>query len=188
MSQQQDAEALLSQVEGVQRKTREDANPVWFPLILFGILSLASAPFGFIEDGKGLGFFWIIAGPAGSALTGWYMTRHDRRLGLHKPGWAQLITAAALIITAFAVVDEGIGHDSEVLTATGPFFVVAAAYAVFAWLSRSALVARLSATMLLIAIVLSLWLPNGAEVIGSALLGVATLASGVHDYRRRNSR
>ncbi|GIF71258.1 hypothetical protein [Asanoa siamensis] len=95
---------LLESVTALRRRTRADRQAYWFPLVLFGLLTAAAAPF-YVEsvapfDGKpapadahplaalggvfldrsaALGWYWLVALVAGFLATlAWYHWRAER--------------------------------------------------------------------------------------------------------------
>ena len=59
------ASHLLDEVTEVRSRTRTHLQSFWFPVTLFGVITLLSAPFTLIGDGAGVAWFWCIAGPLG---------------------------------------------------------------------------------------------------------------------------
>src|SRR4051794_41928922 len=72
----------LQEVEAVRRRTRAAVHPAWFPMLVFGLLGLASIPFGFIGSGLGTALFWLVASPAGGIATSRYYREQARTVGV----------------------------------------------------------------------------------------------------------
>lgn len=100
---------LLASMATLRRRTRAARHAYWFPLILFGLLTVAAAPLyvestapsdgrlpvevhplaalggGFLERSAALGWYWLAALVAGYLLSlGWYRWRGER-MGLRTP-------------------------------------------------------------------------------------------------------
>ena len=101
---------LLASMTALRRRTRADRNAYWFPLVLFGLLTVAAAPLyvestepagmralpedshplaalggDFLERSAALGWYWLVALVAGYLLSlGWYHWRGER-MGLRTP-------------------------------------------------------------------------------------------------------
>ena len=137
------AAETLQQVEGARRRTRSDLTAFWFPLVLFGALTLVSAPVAVLSNAATLGAYWAVAGPVGGIATGWYYWRREQRLGVEGPALPYVATAVAVLVGALLAGGIGAASGSELASGAGPNLVVAAGLLVFAWLDRSAAVAAL---------------------------------------------
>ncbi|MGB6454770.1 MAG: hypothetical protein WBH47_09810, partial [Streptosporangiaceae bacterium] len=123
---------LLAEVRAVRRRARLARHAYWFPLVLFGLLTLASVPFyireypvgsgvfetgpglrvlqsgflggpGLLEVAKGTAYFWLGAMLLGiTATVLWYRWRGNR-IGLRTPARGYLITGLALISLALLI-------------------------------------------------------------------------------------
>lgn len=119
--------ALLQEVGALRRRTRVDRHAYWFPLLLFGVLTLGSLPlyverwpcggadvcsetFGpgqralFALGGSVLGqsvrigWYWLAALLAGGLATVWWYRWHARRRGVQgRVGVALLVGLVALV-------------------------------------------------------------------------------------------
>jgi hypothetical protein len=102
-------EALLADVAALRRAARRDRHAYWLPLTLFGVLTLASAPFyvdpvgpdalrvprrGPALTGLGgdlllhsstIGWFWLAALIGGFLISLWWYRRHALRAGVQTP-------------------------------------------------------------------------------------------------------
>src|SRR5947207_8666438 len=106
------SEVSLSEVEDLRRRTRRTASPSWLPFFVFGALCLGAVPFALPGDGYD-GFYWLVAGPAGGALTWWLAQRRGTSLGIldrHIPLYAAII--AGMVFGATAIGWAGAGSDS----------------------------------------------------------------------------
>lgn len=131
-----DAAGLVNELRRLRRNARSARHAYWFPLVLFGLLTVAAIPF-YAAPGPSvgitvrplpllpvlgglpattiqdyLGYYWLVALLGGLALTlGWYR-RHARRIGLKTPARAYLITVTAL---------TGLALILPLLARLGPF-------------------------------------------------------------------
>lgn len=121
-------EELLSDLARLRRQARTARHAYWFPLVLFGLLALASTPFymsdvtqpgggvavlqvpgppsllGGEQGGRDsllLSWYWTLALIAGYLLTWAWYRRHQRRVGLRTPARAFTTTGIALAALAF---------------------------------------------------------------------------------------
>jgi hypothetical protein len=129
--------SLLSEIGRLRRRTRADLQGIWFPLVLFGALSMASALVALRFGGVPLGLFWVVAAPAGSAVTAVYYRRRARRIGLEAPATPYVITAAVLVLGAFLTGGLGGALGVATVSALGPPLCVSAGYLLFARLAHS---------------------------------------------------
>ncbi len=171
----QEAVEVLRHLEDVQARTRRAVQAFWFPLVLFGALTLASVPVAFLDDGPAVAVFWAVAGPLGGAAVAWHYRRSERHVGAGRSGGLYVATAIGLLGAAFLLPAVTTGDLQDVVSA----FAVAAAYLVFAWLDRSAVLAVLAAMLAavpLVALAADLSRPGA---VTAAITGAVTLAVGV---------
>jgi hypothetical protein len=133
-----DPRALIDEIDALQRRSRDLLAAFWFPLVLFGVLTLASAVF---TGGDATGVFWAFAGPIGSVITGVFYAR--RKVGIDRPARPYVATAAALIVGAFVAA----GVAAENWKSPAAMLAVAIGYAVFAALERSWIVVATAVVM-----------------------------------------
>jgi hypothetical protein len=119
---------LLTELAGLRRRARTARHAYWFPLVLFGLLTIGAAPLYLVTPGPGnLGTTAITAGPfilgglgitAGGFYTAWYWAvalvagylltllwyrRHARQAGIQTPARGYLITGIVLTVLAVGV-------------------------------------------------------------------------------------
>lgn len=165
----------IDHVRRLQDRTRHDLDSFWFPLVLFGLLTLASVPFAVAESGEPIAIFWTAAGPAGGAAIGWYYHRREPRIGASRSGLPFMLVGGGLIVAAFVLPAVTTGALQEVVSA----FAVGAAYLVFARLTRSP---QLAALGLVVATIAALALMSDLDRPGAlvaATTGAAILATGL---------
>ncbi|HET7012606.1 MAG TPA: hypothetical protein VFI65_01765 [Streptosporangiaceae bacterium] len=162
-----DPAGLLSELGQLRRNARSARHAYWFPLVLFGLLTVAAIPFyvtpgfsggsgpdlpilggygGFIVQSY-LGYYWLAALLLGLALTMWWYRRHARRIGLRTPARAYLITVGA--VTVLALVLPFLARLGPfrfinlavpadlIIRGTFPFLIIAIGLCVLAWAERS---------------------------------------------------
>ncbi|MEP7023766.1 MAG: hypothetical protein ABJB47_08130 [Actinomycetota bacterium] len=117
---------LLGEMQALRRQARDARHAYWFPLVLFGLLTCAAAPF-YIVPGRvswvtssglplpmlgrfagfmvqpGLGYYWLAALLGGLLLTLLWYRRNARRVGLQTPARAYLGTVAGLTTAALVI-------------------------------------------------------------------------------------
>ena len=164
-----DPQVLLADAEGIRSRTGSLLHSYWFPLVLFGTLSVLSAPLNLIGDGRWVGLFWIVAAPLGSVATGRQSRRREERVGIAAPPLPYILTAAALILgTMVSGIGGGVtGHEQ--LADMGPYVFIGLGYLLFARLHRSRLVA---------AIAVGLLIADGLMIVANAGDAGAWLAAG----------
>ena len=178
-SSPQDAADVLDHVESLERRTRSLLQAFWFPLVVFGALTMASAVVQWVWPGPAVGVYWAAAGLLGGAAVGRYYHARELRLGLSTPATPSLLTAAGLVAGAFLLPAITNGDLQQVVST----FAVAAGYLVFACLDRSRTLAGLAVVM---AVVPVLVLASGVDhpgAVNAAAVGAVTLVTGFASRR-----
>jgi len=186
---QQNPAETLRDIELIRTRTQQQLNHFWFPLMLFGGLSMVSAVVGAVYGGPAVGMFWLIFGPLGGAATGLYYHKRESRLGVETNPVPWIATAIGIMVGCFASGYGGGVLDLPVLSTLGPLLSIAAGYLIFGRLARSMAIS-VSAVVLAIA-VLVMWLLGTPEVtsqIGAALYGALTFFIGFVSRRREVGR
>ncbi len=167
----------LHKVDEVRQRTRAAVHPVWFPMLVFGLLGLASLPLSRIGEGKATGLFWLVAGPAGGFATARYYGTRAVSLGVGMRGRAH--TALGIVIFLSAWITGFLSH-----TAAGPMLAVSLGYLLFARLERSWPVAGVAAALGLAAVVIAITDPTDGDIILTLLFGLAFTVTGLILRRR----
>lgn len=128
---------LLHDVERLRQRTRSHLQAIWFPLVVFGGLSMMSAAVAWRFGGPSLGVFWLAAAPAGSVVTAVFYRRREHRIGLEAPPAPYVVAAIGIILGAFLTGGLGGALGAAAVSAIGPPLCVSAGYLVFARLARS---------------------------------------------------
>jgi hypothetical protein len=172
MSANEELAATLQQVEEVRQRTRVDVHPIWFPMVLFGVLGILSTPFLFVWDGAGMGLYWLVAGPAGGVATARYYRNRALSLGAGVRGGAYVAIGVAILVGAWVG-----GAVSE--SAAVPLLAVSAGYLGFAWLDKSWPVAGVAAVLAVTSAVFAITDPAHGDVLLTVFSGAAFTVTGL---------
>lgn len=175
-----DPATTLRQLDEVRNRTRAAVHPAWFPLVLFGVFGMASAPFCAIGHGLGVGLFWLVAGPAGGIATSAYYHRRSLTLGAGVSGRPYWAVAAGIFVACWIA---GVSGSERVQTA-GPMLAVAVGYLAFAYLERSRAVAAVAGVLALVAVAVGVTGVANGCVILSLVFGAAFTGTGLVLRRR----
>jgi hypothetical protein len=144
--QRDQAIELLGTAQGLQRRIRAAARRSWFPLTVFGVITLAStplyaerpAPSGLVRESfvggfvvpnpQRLSLFWLIAAAAGYAATVLYYRWRDRTTGVVGRVWPFVVTGVGLFALLILVSPGGlelVGLSSSLTpwTVVGDLFI-----------------------------------------------------------------
>lgn len=167
------AAQTLELLEGIRARTRADLGSAWFPLVVFGVLTLASSPVIVLAGPAAFGWYWTVVGPVGGVIVGGYYAIGQRRKGILAPSGWPLVIAVAILAGTLGLGWYGATAGSPLLAAVGPPLIVAGGYLAFSWLGRDVLLA---------VVALGLAGLTGALVVGGldpqALTATLTLAYG----------
>jgi hypothetical protein len=137
------ARETLDEVAGLRRRTRLARQAFWFPLILFGLLTLASGPL-YVGHPRPYGrilVFWLIAAPAAYIATGAFYRWWARRRGVATTWRTFVVTGICLFmaLAALAWNDFRILPVVNALSVHGlfPLVLVALGFGVLAVAERS---------------------------------------------------
>lgn len=136
-----EAARTLAGIRSTRERTRSDLSSFWYPLVLFGVLTMLSTPFFWLWDGSGVGLFWLVAAPAGTAAVSRHYRRRAFSTGVTRSPRAYVITAYGLIGACFGLgFGGGIAGQTDI-AGFGPPLAIAVAYVIYAWLEDSPLLA-----------------------------------------------
>jgi len=177
----QSAADVLDHTHDVRRNARNHLRAFWFPLVVFGSITLFSAAVVVLAGDEALAVYWPVVGTGGAVLTGWYYHRRQRRLGLLGSPTPYIVTAAGIMVGAMLAGGLGAQWGSGLAGAVGPTMVAAAGYFVFARLERSMILATLAAALFALAlgVALSGMETEPATAFLAVASGAASLATGV---------
>jgi hypothetical protein len=173
------AREALQYAEAARRRARQDVGIAWFPLVLFGTLTLASIAVA--RPASEAQTYWLIAGPIGGATVALYAYRRGGQRGVEGRAVWYVITAIALMLAALgsAWIAGPIGLPW--LARFGPPLVVAAGYIAFARIERSFVVAIVAAALLVVTGAMALLGLSSADagIALTLLYGVAFVTTGL---------
>ena len=159
-------------MEEVRQRTRAAVHPAWFPLLLFGVLGLASIPFAFVGDGLGTALFWLVAGVGGGVATSRHYRNRAMTVGAGVHGKAYAGIGMAIFVGAW--VGGAVSHSAAV-----PVLVIAAGYLGFAYLEKSRPVAIVAAALALAAIAVAVTDPERGDIVLMVAFGAAFTITGL---------
>jgi hypothetical protein len=139
-SQAEEIRQTLQDVALVRARTRSAVNALWFPSVVFGGLTIASAVVAVVWGGEALGWYWPFAAVVGTALTSWYCYLREQDLGLSRRPGPYLLTATLMLAAAMTLGALG----TQTVRIIGPPLAVSAGCLVFAAMSRSRWLAALA--------------------------------------------
>ncbi|MGI8684477.1 MAG: hypothetical protein ACR2MO_05215 [Acidimicrobiales bacterium] len=169
----------LEEIETLQRGTRQTLQSFWFPLVVFGAITLLSSPFFLAGDGSAGGLFWAVAGPAGGIVTGTYYARREDDLGISRPPAPYIVVAVGIMVGAFGLPLLTSGDLQQVVSN----FAVAAGYLGFAAIERDARIAAIAAVIAIVPLAMLAIAPDSAGPVTAVVTGSVLLASGL-SFRR----
>lgn len=182
----EDAAAVLEQTRSIQQQARASMHAMWFPLVLFGTLTLTAASVSATYGGEALAPFWLVAGPVGTIATGVFYWRWENRIGLEAPALPSALAVALIVIGCFGTGLLGGVLDLPTLSAAGPPLAISVSYLVFARLCRSLILAGTAiglAALDIILVVAGASADTMASVL-SAAYGAAFLGIGLAELVR----
>ena len=172
-----EALTTLRGVEELRRRTRATANTSWYPVALFGALTLLSTPLCAFAPPWSLGIYWPIAAIAGMAAVARHYTSREARVGVVSYGWRYVAVGVGILIGASLAGALGGSFQSEQLGEVGPYVVVSVGYLAFAALKRSAGLAALAALFLGASLGVAAVGAQHACTVLALLFGAASLAA-----------
>jgi hypothetical protein len=153
-----DAQTLLEDAERLRRRARGDRHASSVPLLIFGALTVISAPLTLSTLWPAGGWYWLLAGPIGFLATGWWYRLQQSRSGIGE-GRGSYTIAGVSTLLAFVLLP---------LVWIAPLPVVAAGLLVIAALQRNGYLAACAVVLGLLGglehfFVLSNWLYDLAQ-------------------------
>lgn len=174
-----EASQKLKSVRDARTASRGRLRSYSYPLIVFGALTMLSAPFFSIWEGAGVALFWLVAAPAGAFVVAREQRTREITVGAGRSARPYAITAAALVLACFALGTIGGVTDQVDVSRFGPPLAVSIAYLVFAWLERSAALAALATLVAVLTFVLAITGIDHAAQILALTYGASFLTLGV---------
>jgi hypothetical protein len=174
--QASESDQLLGATRAAGRRTRSILAANSFPMILFGLLALGSAPVAEAWPGPAVLVWWLVGSPLASLATAFWYRSREMQHGVAANAWPFIATAIGIIVGATAL--GFLGRDGA-LGYAGPLFVIGVGYLVFARLERSVPAAAMAIGVLVCAIALALVKPAHGYTIGVVVFGVGSVLIGV---------
>lgn len=165
----------LEEIDTLRGNTRRNLQSFWFPLVLFGTITLLSSPLFEVGDGTAVGLLWAVAGPAGGIATGIYYARRESEVGISRPAAPYVAVAVGIMAGAFLLPQLTSGDLQQVSSN----FAVAAGYLCFALLERDVRVAGIAAVIAAVPLAMLAVAPDSAGLVTALVTGSVLLASGV---------
>lgn len=171
----QRAAGLLGELRHLEHHSQSMLTAVWFPLLVGGIVSLASGPaIALIDRPAAPAYYWAVGGPAiGIACAAFYATRR-----IQPPaGLALVATVTALVMAAGALLLGTL--TSGDLRQAAPLLVIGVGLGVFGMLFHSLLVVAVGVAHLAIGCYLGVATPADPHMVAALVTGLAGCAAGV---------
>jgi hypothetical protein len=92
------AQALLRDAERLRRRARGDRHASSVPLLIFGGLTVISAPLTLPRLFPWGDVFWMLAGPAGFLVTGWWYRRQQTRSGIGEGRGSWTVAGVSILL------------------------------------------------------------------------------------------
>jgi hypothetical protein len=128
----------LDELEDLRTRARRTAHASWVPLFVFGVLTLGAVPFALLGDDGYDGFYWLVAGPLGGAVTWQLVQRRGSEIGIFDRR-ARIYAAIIAAMVAGALI---IGWSGEsAFSEAGTLYPIAAGLLAIGAISRNLLIA-----------------------------------------------
>jgi hypothetical protein len=98
-----DVRALLDDTERLRRRARADRHPSSVPLLVFAYLTLLGAPLAVGRLWPLGQYYWVLAGPVGFLVIGWWYRRQQVRDGVG-PGRGSYTVAGVSVLLALVLI------------------------------------------------------------------------------------
>ena len=136
MEREHDALATLEFLDAVRTATRSRIALFWFPMAIFGCVSLGAAVVSIAWGLEAVGLYWVVVGIPAGILTAWHYQRSESAAGLTTSAVPHLLVVGVLAFGAFAL---------PVVVPNDPAWAIAlwvgAGYLAFSALERSQTIA-----------------------------------------------
>jgi hypothetical protein len=92
------ARSLLQDTERLRRRARAGRHPSSVPLLVFAYLTLLGAPLAIAQLWPLGQYYWVLAGPAGFLIIGWWYRRQEVRSGVGKGRGSYTVTGVWVLL------------------------------------------------------------------------------------------
>ena len=183
MDADHEAWRTVEYLDSVTAATRSRLSLFWFPMAVFGLISIGAAVCAVVLGNGALGLFWFATGFPASLLTfRWYQNAEEAQ-GLVTSAAGHLLVVAVLSLGTFGLPLVVSGDPAWALALwTG------AGYLAFAWLERSQAVAAVGTIFIVLG--LFFWqvvVPHETALV-SALTGITLLTAAAATRPRMQTR
>jgi len=175
-----EASGLLAELRHLEHQSRSMLTAVWFPLLVGGIVSLASGPaIVLIDRAAAPAYYWAVGGPViGLACAAFYCTRRVQP----PAGLAVAAVITAVVMAAGALLFGTLSSGD--LREAAPFVMIGLGLGVFGALYRSPLVVAVGAVHVGLAVYLGVATPAEPEMVAALVTGLAGCAAGLASLLR----
>jgi hypothetical protein len=142
-----EASQTIERVQELRLRTRGSLVSFWFPLLVFGSLTLGSLLVIAFANGPLIGVYWLVGGTLGGIATARHYRRRERAIGLESEPAPYVAVGLAVIVGCLLSGAIAGALEADRAAALVPSFVIAAGYAAFAWLDRSIRLAAIAALL-----------------------------------------
>ncbi len=172
MDPDHEAWRTVEYLDSVTAATRSRLSLFWFPMAVFGLISIGAAVCAVVLGNGALGVFWFATGLPASLITArWYQNTEEAQ-GLVTGAAGHLFVVGVLSLGTFGLPLVISGDPAWALALwTG------ASYLAFAWLERSQAVAAVGIIFILLGLLFwQLTVPHETALV-SALTGITLLTA-----------
>ncbi|HXY72705.1 MAG TPA: hypothetical protein VEM41_09185 [Actinomycetota bacterium] len=207
-----DAMEMLASAQTQRRRARADLRAEWFPLVLFGILTIVSAPLYAQQLAFGgwafpwVYLYWLVAGSLGYLAVARYFRRREAELGIGSSFAAYVWVGVGLFLYTFGLLNAlpfawiGLVPTMWLIPGFAPIVAIGAGLLALAWVERSPSLAVFGAAFSIVATLSGLYFFDNRlyfsawyqSIVDVTVLGLILLAAGfvyrVVDRRATNAR
>lgn len=141
------AAQTLGELRAIQGDTRRRLQSFWFPLLVFGALLIASAPFFALLGGSAVALYWLVAAPSGWLAVRRHYRHHALEVGLMGAKRVYEVIGWTLIVACFGLGFAGGISGVEEIALFGPPLAIALAYLALAAVEHSTTLAVLAVAL-----------------------------------------
>ena len=171
----QAARQALAQVDELRRRTRSALASAWYPLVVFGLITVLSAGVPLVAHEALVGAYWLVVGGAGSALVARHYRRREDEIGLAEPWVPYALVGVAIFVACLGLGFFGSGD----VRVAGPPLAVAAGYLVLATLDRCLSLGLLAVGMAVVVLAVLAVDPGHPYSVQSLVIGAGTVGVGL---------
>jgi hypothetical protein len=189
MNTRQEALTTLDQLAEVRRRTLEPFHSLWYPVLLYGVLCLASAPIYELAP-SAAGLYWLVAVVGGWLAISRYYARRGRSAGLGRPsglrktfGWWLGVYLAVVVVCSV-----GATLDSPSTIVVGITAIIGIAYIVIARQAHNGVVAAAGIAIVATGIAVAASGTDHPYTITMLVMGAILSLTGLYLHAQEQSR